>query len=869
MAEEKNPTASKILDNMLWIVIGLAAIYWIFASFIYAVLNDHASFFYRFFIPELNEILRRMLVLCFFMIFGSHVQYTNRQRMIADKALVGSEEKHKDIIVNIEDGYYEITKDGAISVYNDAFREMTGYGEEELESSDCRRLVAPGDIKKVSGAFQNTLKTGIAVKNLDFHLKRKNASTRNVEASISLIKDLSGEPTGFRGILRDVTRKKQAEALKQEKLAAEAASRSKSEFLANMSHEIRTPLNSIIGLVELLLDSELTRVQRDDLSVVQSASYALLSVINDILDFSKIEAGKLELEETDFRLRDFLGDTLKIIAVKAHEKNLELAYQVAPDVPDHLIGDSNRFRQVILNLLGNAVKFTDSGEVIVMARCKPAGKDQILVHVAVRDTGIGISTLKQNTIFDAFKQADGSVSRKYGGTGLGLAVSGQLVKLMGGQIGVKSAPGKGSVFHFTVRFSVNRPFKETGSLSSDADLGGVRVLVADDNTTSLNIMCEMLKSWRMFPSRAGNLNDAFSILDKKSKSNVPFDLALIDSGIVENELSLLVSRVDKQTSGKTKVILMLTTSSGDGSLADLKNSLQTCVTKPVRPSDLLDAIVDALGMEKVKPTQLESIPENEPDLDIKPMNILVAEDTPFNQKFIKRLLEKWNHRITIVDNGKKAVDAVSRGKFDLVLMDVQMPEMDGLVATGAIRRQEAATGGAHIPIIAMTAHAMKGDKELCIKAGMDGYVPKPISSQKLFDTILAHCPRTGHVAPEKTESQCVDTASLLEAFNHDKAFISEVVEMFISDYPLMMAKIKAAIQDKNGEVLNLNAHGLKGMASNFHAKKAAEAAFALEKKGRENQFENATDYFHVLSEELTLLEKSLRNMIIELKNPGA
>ncbi|MGD9310005.1 MAG: ATP-binding protein, partial [Desulfosarcina sp.] len=486
------------------------------------------------------------------------MSYTIRRLQKADQALAGSEEKHRTIIENIEDGYYEIDATGQFAIFNDSFRKITGYSAEQLKHLDYRRLLTPAETDKVIGAFQKVNRTGRAIKDLSFVIVRKDGTLRWVETSVSPISDLLGQSNGYRGILRDVTRRRQADALKQEKMAAEAASRSKSEFLANMSHEIRTPLNAIIGMVELLLQSKLTREQEEDLKVVHSAAYALLSVINDILDFSKIEAGKLQLERTPFNLRDFLGEALKILAGKAHEKDLELAYRVAPNVPDRLVGDHHRFRQVLLNLIGNALKFTESGEIVVFAQCKSLKGRRLTLHVAVKDTGVGIATGKQALIFEAFRQADGSTSRRYGGTGLGLAVSAQLVNLMGGQIGLKSELGKGSIFHFTIAFDVESTPADGAVLPAAMDTRGLRTLVVDDNVTNSKILYEMLSSWKMVPQLAASTVDGSVLLDNATRSGRGFDLVLIDSDLPDSGAMSLVRQVNASNGNATRAILMLT-----------------------------------------------------------------------------------------------------------------------------------------------------------------------------------------------------------------------------------------------------------------------------------------------------------------------
>jgi PAS domain S-box-containing protein len=857
-------------DRVLLLGLGVAFAYWVFASLIFALTAEGGTFIDLFFNPGVNEVLSRLLVFCFFMIFGSHVGYTIRQRQKADEALAGSEEKHRTVIDNIEDGYYEIDRKGRFSVFNDSFRIITGYASNQLYQLDYRRLLTPAETEKVLGAFEKVSRTGKAIKDLGFVIVRKDGALRWVETSVSPISGADGKPGGYRGILRDVTRRRQAEALQQEKMAAEAASRSKSEFLANMSHEIRTPLNAIIGLVELLLESPLSREQREDLKVVQSAAYALLSVINDILDFSKIEAGKLELERSPFNLRDFLGEALKILAVKAHEKKLELAYRVAPDVPDRLIGDHHRFRQVLLNLIGNALKFTDSGEIIVFAQCKSLDGNRLMLHVAVRDTGVGIATGKQALIFEAFRQADGSTTRKYGGTGLGLAVSAQLVNLMGGQIGVKSVLGKGSLFHFTIAFDVVAKGVDIPEMPEEITLSGLRILVVDDNATNLKILCEMLSSWKMIPQPAASAAAGASLLGKADKRGVGFNLALIDSDLSDSDALTLVRQIKDRAGDATRIVVMLTTTTAKATDRFTELGVAAMVTKPVRPSDLLDAIINALSMV---PMPVEKRIDGNGcgrGRAFPSLTILVAEDTPFNQKYIRRLLDNWHCRATIVDNGRLAIDALSTQKFDLVLMDVQMPQMDGLTATGRIRDQEKKTGR-HVPIIAMTAHAMRGDRERCLEAGMDDYVSKPISSSTLLEAICRVVPASDRdpetaeaAAPSAADDDAGEMAALLEAFNHDGEFFKDVAEMFIADYPPMVETVEKAIADEDGALLSRTAHALKGMARNFQIDGAADAARQLEMLADQDQFETAGHLFTRMVEELAGFERRLKQMVARL-----
>ena len=862
---KKRTSAARLADSMLLLGLGVAFVYWVVASLIFALTSEKGTFIHQFFNPGLNEVLSRLLVLCFFMIFGSHVGYTIRQRQKADEALAGSEEKHRTIIENIEDGYFEMDSTGQFKIFNESFRKITGYNAEQLHQLDYRRLLTPAETEKVLGSFDKVTRTGRAIKDLGFIIVRKDGARRWVETSVSPMAGIHGQPDGYRGILRDVTRRRQADALKQEKMAAEAASRSKSEFLANMSHEIRTPLNAIIGLVELLLGSSLSREQEEDLKVVQSAAYSLLSVINDILDFSKIEAGKLELERSPFNLRDFLGEALKILAVKAHEKNLELAYRVAPDVPDRLVGDPHRFRQVLLNLIGNALKFTDSGEIIVFAQCQSLEDNRLMLHVAVRDTGVGIPTGKQVLIFEAFQQADGSTTRKYGGTGLGLAVSAQLVNLMGGQIGVKSVLGKGSIFHFTVAFDVESGGAAGSEVLDDIDLSGLRILVVDDNATNLKILCEMLASWKMVPKPAASAEEGNHLVEKEDAG---FDLALIDSGLPQSGARSLIRQIKENAGHATRIILMLTTTTTAKETARFNDAdVGVVVTKPIRPSDLLDAIIKALSMEKMPTEKRMDNNGSDQKPSLPPLNILVAEDTPFNQKYIRRLLDSWQCRATIVENGRLAIETLAKQDFDLVLMDVQMPEMDGLTATARIRELEKHTSR-HVPIIAMTAHAMRGDRERCIEAGMDDYVSKPISSSTLLEAICRVVPLSLREAgsasaaePLESADDAGELAALLEAFNNDGAFFKDVADMFIADYPPMVETVNKAIAEEDGALLSRTAHALKGMARNFQVDGAADAARQLELLADQEQFETAQDLSRRLADELAKFERRLKQMV--------
>jgi len=797
-------------------------------------------------------------------VVGTSQDVTEREN--AERALAASEERFRLVSRATEDAIWDWDVVANTISFSESLQNLFGYRAGEFESTMAfwSNSIHPDDHDEVMASVHRFFAGREELWMGEYRFRCADGSYAFVYDRGYVVRNAEGKPLRMVGSMMNITERKRAETeLHDAKVDAEAASRAKSEFLANMSHEIRTPMNGIIGMTDLALETELNRDQREYLGMVKSSAHALLRLINDILDFSKIEAGKLELESIHFSLRDCVAGMLKPLGIRADQKGIELVADIHADVPDHLVGDSMRLRQILINLTDNAIKFTRQGEVVLSVVSQTINGKESELHFSVSDTGIGIPQEKQAAIFEAFAQADGSTTRTYGGTGLGLSIASQLIQKMQGRIWIESKTGEGTTFHFTARIGVQDTPAPSVQHADPRDLAGLRALVVDDNAINRRMLRDMLTNWRIKPNVAATGADAFAEMARAAEAKTPYELVLLDGVMPEMDGFALAEKIHQQPALAGATVMMLSSAMPTGSAARCGSlGISGLLTKPVTQSELLDAILIAISASPSvsSPSLLakEITPMEGEEKKTRALRILLAEDNLINRAVATGILEKAGHVLVHAATGLEAVEAFSDGSFDLILMDVQMPEMDGLEATRRIRELEEATGG-HITIVAMTAHAMAGDRERCLAAGMDDYVSKPLRKQDLLRALAGASP--AEAGDEDGTAHLYSREQLLTQCDGDADLMGELVSIFHENTPQIVRAIGEAVATSDAVNLAAHSHKLLSSLGAFGAGRARTLALRLERHGQESNFEGAIERSTELERETDKIYAALADFV--------
>jgi two-component system, sensor histidine kinase and response regulator len=771
------------------------------------------------------------------------------ERQRADEARQHEADRYRSLTEATAAIVWNTPASGEIEADLPGWSAFTGQTQERIRGWGWLDAVHPEDRAHTARAW-STAVASQSLYEVEHRLRRHDGEYRHMLARGVPILNKDGTVFEWVGVHADITEQKHAEeALRVARDVAETANRAKSEFLAHMSHEIRTPMNGILGMTELVMDTSLSAEQREYLTMVKQSADALLRIINDILDFSKIEAGKMPLDREDFCLRETVGKAAKILALRAHQKKIELALRVAPDVPDAILGDADRLRQIIINLAGNAIKFTEHGEVVIDVNVQSRTLNAVELHFSVADTGLGIPRDKQARLFQAFQQLDESNTRRHGGTGLGLVIAQRLVQMMAGRIWFESEAGRGTIFHFVIRLEIGQEILPPPRPLASDELTNLPVMIVDDNATNRRILHEMLLHWHMLPVSVADGTVALTALDDARRSGTSFRLMLVDARMPEMDGFALVEAIRQANGADGVVFIVLSSADQPGDRIRCKNlGINAYLVKPVQQEELREAILIALGK---KAAAIESADADSQNHMLQPatrsLRILLAEDQPVNQRLAVRLLEKRGHWVVVANDGREALDFLARETVDLTLMDMQMPEMDGFETTHTIRQAEKTTGQ-HLPIIAMTAFAVKGDRERCLAAGCDDYLAKPINSLSLYEVVerlggsfAESQDTTGAPRPLRMEPIGLDwdrTAALARV-DGDEAFLRELAELFVESCPLLLAQLTNAIQERDPAAIAKVAHTIQGNAASLGATACHDQARLLEEKGKAHELDDA------------------------------